>query len=67
MFEIKLSGQDIWFEDGKPMRFRTEAEAEQALIEEMEECEHACHLGYMEDAGDFDNYRIVEVLNEAHN
>ena len=44
------------------MRFRTEAEAEQALIEEMEECEHACQLGYMEDAGDFDNYRIVEVL-----
>jgi hypothetical protein len=26
-------------------------------------CEEASALGYMEDAGDFDDYRIVEIEN----
>jgi hypothetical protein len=43
------------------MTYATEKDAEQALIDEMAECERACKLGYMEDDGDFDDYRIVEV------
>jgi hypothetical protein len=58
---VRLSGQVIWTEGGKEVRFKTEQEAEQALIDEMEECAKAYKLGYMEDEGDFDNYRIVEV------
>ena len=60
-FAIRLSNQPIWFQDGKEMTYATEEEAELALIEEQEECERACKLGYMEDEGDFSDYRIVEV------
>lgn len=61
MYAIRLDNQPIWFEDGIEMTYATEAEAEQAMIQEMEECERACILGYMDDGGDFDNYRIVQV------
>jgi hypothetical protein len=61
MYAIRLSNQPIWFEDGKEMTYVSEQDAEQALIKEMEECERACKLGYMQDEGDFDDYRIVEV------
>ena len=61
MYSIRLSNQPIWFEGGKEMTYATEKDAEQALIDEIAECERACKLGYMEDSGDFDNYRIVEV------
>ncbi len=61
MYAIRLSNQVIWTQGNKEILFNTEAEAEQALIEEAEECERAYKLGYMEDAGDFDNYRIVRV------
>lgn len=61
MYAIRLSDQVIWTEGNKEILFNTEADAEQALIEEAEECEKAFKLGYMEDSGDFDNYRIVEV------
>ena len=61
MYTIRLSNQPIWFEDGKEMTYATEQDAERALIEEMEECERACKLGYMEDEGDFSNYRIVKA------
>lgn len=54
--------EDIWFEDGKPMRFTTLEMAIDALNEEIFQCQRAYHLGYMEDDGDFDNYSIVEVL-----
>jgi hypothetical protein len=60
-FAIRLSNQPIWFQGGKEITYATEKDAELALIEEQEECERACKLGYMEDEGDFDNYRIVEV------
>jgi hypothetical protein len=62
MYAIRLSNQPIWFEDGKEITYATEEDAEQALIEEMEECERAAKLGYMEDEGDFDNYRIVKLV-----
>jgi hypothetical protein len=63
MFAIRYryNDDDIWFEDGKPMRFETFEMAVAALNEEIEECQHAYHLGYMEDDGDFDSYDIVEV------
>ena len=61
MFAIRLDNQPIWFEDGKEMTYATEQDAELALIQEMEECERACKLGYMEDDGDFSDYRIVRA------
>jgi hypothetical protein len=61
MYAIRLSNQPIWFQDGIEMTYATEKDAEQALIDEMAECERACKLGYMEDDGDFDNYRIVGI------
>jgi hypothetical protein len=61
MYAIRLDNQKIWFEDNQEILFNDEGEAEQALIEEMEECNKAYALGYMEDSGDFDNYRIVRV------
>ena len=59
---IRLSNQVIWTCDGEEILFNTEEEALTALGEEMVICEEACALGYMEDEGDFDNYRIVEVV-----
>jgi hypothetical protein len=63
MFAIRFryDDEDIWFEEGKPMRFATFEMAVAALSEEIEECQRAFHLGYMEDDGDFDSYDIVEV------
>jgi len=61
MYAIRLDNQPIWFEGGQEMQYATEDDAVQALIEEQLECEHACKLGYMDDGGDFDNYRIVKV------
>jgi hypothetical protein len=61
MFVIRLDNQPIWFEGGKEMTYATEEDAERALIEEMEECERACKLGYMEDDGDFSDYRILKA------
>jgi hypothetical protein len=60
-FAIRLSNDPIWFQNGKEITYATEQDAERALIEEMEECERACKLGYMEDEGDFSNYRIIAV------
>jgi hypothetical protein len=60
-YAIRLDNQKIWFSNNKEIVFNTEQEAEQALIQEIEECQKAYELGYMEDSGDFDNYRIVET------
>ena len=57
----RYDDEDIWFEDSKPMRFKTLDEAIAALNEEIEQCQRDYHLGYMEDDGDFDSYDIVEV------
>lgn len=59
---IRPHNEPLWFQDGKEIQYVTEREAEQALIEEMEECAQACSLGYMEDEGDWDDYIIVKVL-----
>ena len=58
---IMLDGEDIWFTNGKPDRYKTEGEALQALADEIEACEEAVKMGWMEDAS-FEEYRIVEVL-----
>ena len=69
MFAIRYryDDEDIWFEGDKPMRFETLEMAIEALNEEIEDCQRAYHLGYMEDDGDFDSYDIVEVEDEAYN
>jgi len=53
--------QPIWFCNGKEELYDSEEDAIQALEQEAQACERACQLGYMEDAGDFECYRIVEV------
>jgi hypothetical protein len=60
---VRLDDQIIWTCNGKEELYDTEIDAEKALIDEIEACERAFQAGYMEDAGDFDNYRIVEILN----
>lgn len=57
----RYDDEDIWFIDNSPMRFDTLELATKALNEEIEQCQRAYHLGYMEDDGDFDMYDIVEV------
>ncbi len=61
MYAIRLSNQIIWTKGNKEILFSTEEEAEKALIEEIKECEEAFKLGYIEDSGDFDSYRIVKI------
>lgn len=56
-----LDGEDIWFTNGEPERYQTEALALQALADEIETCEEAVKMGWMDDAS-FEEYRIVEVL-----
>lgn len=60
-YAIRLANQPIWFEDGIEMTYETEEDAIHALQVEMDECAHACELGYMEDEGDFSDYRIVKA------
>jgi len=58
---VLLDWQDCWTEDGKPMRFVSEQEAEQELIDYLEDCARACDAGYMDDDGSDCDFRIVEV------
>ena len=60
-FAVRLDNQVIWTCNGKEELYDTEEEAVKALIAEMDACERAYQAGYMEDAGDFDDYRVVEV------
>ena len=61
-FAIRLNyDEPLWTCDGEEILFDTEEDALTALGEEIVICEEAEALGYMEDSGDFDNYRIVEV------
>jgi len=53
--------EPIWFCNGEEELFSTEHEAIQALEDEAKECEWAFQQGFMEDAGDFECYRIVEI------
>lgn len=54
--------EPIWMEDGREIMYNTEKEAEQALIEYLDECAKACEAGYMEDDGSDCDFRIVEVV-----
>lgn len=60
-YAIRLSGDPVWFSDGIEELFNTEDEAIQAIAEEIEACEDAVKLGYLDDAGGFEEFRIVEV------
>lgn len=60
-YAVRLDNQVIWTCNGKEELYDSEEDALLALQEEMDACERACHAGYMDDAGDFDNYRIVEI------
>ena len=58
---VMLGGEDVWFVDDMPERFDSEAAAIKAIDQEIELCEDAVKMGYMEDC-DFEDYRIVEVV-----
>lgn len=60
-YAIRLSGDPVWFCDGVEELFNTEEEAIKAIEQEITDCEDAVKLGYMDDAGDFESFRIVEV------
>lgn len=62
-YAIRLGNEPIWFTDGKEDLFNTEEEAIQAIAEEIVICEEAEALGYMEDSGSFEDYRIVEIAS----
>jgi len=60
---VRLGNEIIWWSSYEQEElYDTEEEAEKALIEEMRVCQMEYEHGYMEDAGDFENYRIVEVV-----
>lgn len=60
---IRVDGQIIWWaSEHEEELYDTEEEAEKALIEEMRVCQQEYEHGNMEDAGDFEGYRIVEVV-----
>jgi len=61
-YAIRLNGEPVWFTDGKEELFHTESHAIQAIETEVMICEEAVRLGYMEDAGGFEDYRIVRIV-----
>ena len=61
MFAIRLNGEPVWWCDGSEELYDTEEEAIQAIQEEIMACEEAVKAGYMEDAGDFEDYRIINL------
>jgi hypothetical protein len=60
-FAIRLNNEPVWFTDGIEELFHTESHAIQAIQTEILVCEEAVRLGYMQDAGSFEDYRILEV------
>lgn len=60
-FAVRLDNEVIWTCNGKEELYDSEEDALLALQEEMDACQRACELGYMDDEGDFDNYKIVGV------
>lgn len=60
-YAVRLDNQVIWTCNGKEELYDTEEDALLALQDEMDACERAFEAGYMDDEGDFDDYRIVEV------
>ena len=59
---IRLDGQMVWTCNGDEELFSTEKEAEQALVDYLNECDEAYKAGYMEDDGSDCDFRIVEVV-----
>ena len=60
-YAVFLGGQDVWYENNKPMRFDTEEDAIAEMEKEYEYELQAVSEGYMESADGFEDYRIVEV------
>lgn len=61
MYAIRLNNEPIWFTNGKEELFHTESHAIEAINVEMMVCEEAVKAGYMEDVGDFEDYRIIDL------
>ena len=60
---IRVDGQIIWWaSEHEEELYDTEEEAYKALIDEVRVCQQEYEHGNMEDAGDFEGYRIVEVV-----
>ena len=61
MYAIRLNNEAVWFTDGVEDLFHTESHAIQAIEVEMMVCEEAAKAGYMQDAGSFEEYRIINL------
>jgi hypothetical protein len=61
MYAIRLNNEPVWFTDGKEELFHTESHAIEAINVEIMVCEEAVKAGYMEDAGGFEDYRIIKI------
>jgi hypothetical protein len=61
MYAIRLNNEAVWFTDGVEDLFHTESHAIQAIEVEMMVCEEAVKAGYMQDAGGFEDYRIINL------
>jgi len=61
MYAIRLNNEPVWFADGKEELFHTESHAIEAIEVEMMACEEAVKAGYMQDAGCFEEYRIINL------
>jgi hypothetical protein len=60
---IRRNNEIIWWSSyEQEEQYDTEEEAYQALIDEVRVCQQEYEHGNMEDAGDFEGYRIVEVV-----
>jgi hypothetical protein len=60
-WQVLLNFENVWHENNEPMTFATEEEAEAELIAFFKDCEEAVKMGYMDDAGYDDDYRIVRM------
>jgi hypothetical protein len=60
-WQVTLDGENVWSVGGKPMTFASEEEAEEELIQYLEDCSEAFEEGYMDDDGSDCDYRIVPV------
>lgn len=60
---IRRNNEIIWWaSEHEEELYDTEEEAYKALIDEVRVCQQEYEHGNMEDAGDFEGYRIVEVV-----
>ena len=60
---VRRNNEIIWWSGmDQEELYDTEEEAYQALVDEVRVCQQEYEYGNMEDAGDFEGYRIVEVV-----